>query len=466
MPTPSSRVVIVGGGLSGLSLAFRLREKLPAAQLTVLEKAQKPGGNITTLECDGFHVEGGPNGIFDAKPNTIQLCHDLGLGDRLIPASERSRKIRYVFLNGRLRAVPTSLGSFLTSSLLSWRGKLNLLREKNRKRSADVPADESVAAFARRRVGDEVARVLADAAVTGIHAGDPELLSVAAAFPRVVQFEREHGSVSRGLRAAARERRRAQKARGERPHPPQLWSFREGLGVLVNALRERLGKNLLTGIAARRVDRAGTAWVVRGDGRESWDADAVVLTTPAHEQAAMVADLDSQLAAEIGAIHYNRIAVVALGYREADLPSRLPDGFGYIAPQNTRRDVLGVQWCTSIFPDRAPDGMVLWRALCGGWHRAEMIDWPDDRLVRAVREELRLAMGVEAGPAFVQIVRWPAAIPQYMIGHLDRVRRIEARVATHPGLFVGGNAYHGVAMNDCTEQAMVLAERVAAYIGD
>jgi oxygen-dependent protoporphyrinogen oxidase len=315
-------------------------------------------------------------------------------------------------------------------------------------------------------VGDEVARVLADAAVTGIHAGDPELLSVAAAFPRVVQFEREHGSVSRGLRAAARERRQAQKVRGEQPRPPQLWSFREGLGALVDALRERLGKCLRTGVTARRVERAGNAWVVRGEGHESWDADAVILTAPAREQAAMVADLDSHLATEMQGIPYNRVAVVALGYRRVDLPTRVPDGFGYIAPQNTRRDVLGVQWCTSIFPERAPDGMVLWRALCGGWHRAEMIEWPDDRLVNAVREELRLAMGVAAAPAFIEIVRWPAAIPQYMIRHLDRVRRIEARVATQPGLFVGGNAYHGVAMNDCTEQALVLAERVAGYIGD
>ena len=461
-----ARIVIIGGGLSGLSLAFRLRERLPTAQITVLEKGQRPGGNITTIARDGFRVEGGPNGIFDAKPHTIQLCHDLGLGDSLIPASESSRKNRYLLLDGRLRCVPSSLGSFLTSSVLSWRGKFNLLREKYRKRPADDLADESVAAFARRRVGDEVARVLADAAVTGIYASDPELLSVTAAFPRVVQFEREHGSVSRGMRVASRQRRRAAKARGDRPHPPQLWSFREGLGVLVEALCERLGKDVLNGIRVRRLERTGSTWAVHGEGRETWDADAVVLTTPAHEQAAMVAGLDSQLAAEIGAIPYNRIAVVALGYRKADLPSRGPDGFGYIAPQNTRRDVLGVQWCTSIFPDRAPDGMVLWRALCGGWHRPEMIDWPDDRLVNAVREELRLAMGVEAAPAFVQIVRWPTAIPQYMIGHLDRVRRIEARVATHPGLFVGGNAYHGVAMNDCTEQAVVLADRVAGYVGD
>jgi protoporphyrinogen/coproporphyrinogen III oxidase len=463
--TPTPRVVIVGGGLSGLSLAYRIRERLPAAQVTVLEKAPRPGGNIVTIELDGFRVEGGPNGIFDAKPHTVQLCHDLGLADRLIPASESSRKHRYLFLDGRLRELPGSLWSFLTSPVLSWRGKANLLFEKYRKRPVNSTVDETIADFARRRAGNEAADILADAMVTGIHAGDPELLSVAAAFPRLVQFEREHGSVMRGFSAAARERRRAARARGERPQRPQLWSFREGLAVLVDALRDRLGHSLHAGVHVRRIEKSAKAWTIRGEGRENWQADAVILTTPAHDQAGIVAELDSELANEMRVIPYNRVAVVALGFRQADLPDRMPDGFGYIAPQKSRRDVLGVQWCSSIFPERAPGGMVLWRALCGGWHRGEIVGWPDDRLVAAVREELRVAMGVTAAPAFVEIVRWPAAIPQYHVGHLDRVRRIEARVATLPGLFLGGNAYHGVAMNDCTEQAEVLAERVAGYVG-
>jgi oxygen-dependent protoporphyrinogen oxidase len=323
-----------------------------------------------------------------------------------------------------------------------------------------VPADESVAAFARRRTGREVADVLADAVVTGIHAGDPELLSVNAAFPRLTQFEREYGSVMRGFTAAARQRRKEAAARGEKPQPQRLWSFREGLQVLVDALRDRLAGSVVTGVGVRRIERTETGWLVRGDGQDAWRADAVVLTAHTHEQAAMVADFDPVLAEEMRSIRYNRIAVVAVGYREAEVPRRF-DGFGYISPQNTRRDVLGVQWCSSIFPDRAPAGLVLWRALCGGWHRGDMVDWPDHRLVEAVRNELQLATGVTAAHVFVQVVRWPAAIPQYLIGHIDRVRRIEERVAAYPGLFVGGNAYHGVAMNDCTEQAVMLADRVA-----
>jgi oxygen-dependent protoporphyrinogen oxidase len=462
MPPPFPRVLIVGGGLSGLSFAFRLRERLPSAQITVLEKQSVPGGKICTVDREGFRVECGPNGIFDAKPSTVQLCNDLGLGERLIAASESSRKNRYLLLNGKLRALPNSLGLFVRSPILSWRGKANLLLERYRSSSTNTPPDESIAAFARRRAGNEVASVLADAVVTGIHAGDPEQLSVAAAFPRLVEFERRYGSVSRGFSAARKQRRKEAYARGEESRPQRLWSFREGLHVLVDALRDRLGDSIVSGVTVGRIERAGESWRVRGEGQDTWEADALVLTAPAHEQAGMIEELDPALAFEMWSIPYCRIAVVALGYRQSDVPN--PDGFGFIAPQNTRRDLLGVQWCSSIFPDRAPPGMILWRALCGGANRPDVVDWPDERLVTTVRNELRTAMNVQAAPVFIHVVRWPAAIPQYVIGHLDRVRRIEGMVSKHAGLFVRGNAYHGVAMNDCTEQAILLTERVARYL--
>jgi oxygen-dependent protoporphyrinogen oxidase len=204
-------------------------------------------------------------------------------------------------------------------------------------------------------------------------------------------------------------------------------------------------------------------WEILGEGRERWAADAVVLTCPAYQQAAILADLDRELADRVGAIAYNRVAVVALGYRRADVPGVL-DGFGYIAPQRLRRDVLGVQWCSSTFPDRAPPGAVLLRAMCGGWHRAEVAGWEERRLLEAVRGDLRLAMGIQAEPIFHQIIRWDRAIPQYRLGHLDRLAAIAGRLQKHPGLFLGGNAYRGVALNDCTEQALAVAEQVRHYL--
>jgi oxygen-dependent protoporphyrinogen oxidase len=244
-----------------------------------------------------------------------------------------------------------------------------------------------------------------------------------------------------------------------------MWSFREGLRVLVDALADALGPVVRTGVAVRAVyPSAGVGgWTVLGDGRDTWAADAVVLAAPAYEQAAIVADLDPALADDLAAIPYNRVAVVAIGYREADCPVK-PDGFGYIAPQRTRRDVLGVQWCSSIFPDRAPAGFVLWRALCGGVNRADVFDLPDEELVRRVHAEMRLAMGVTGDPAFVKVVRWPRAIPQYVVGHLDRVARVDAAAARRPGLFLTGNALRGVALGDCAEQGEAVAAAVARYL--
>jgi oxygen-dependent protoporphyrinogen oxidase len=462
-PGTDPKVVVVGAGISGLALAYRLQQRLPAAEVTVLEQRDRPGGPVWTERRDGFQIEIGPNGFLDNKPSTLALCRDLGLGDQLVPASEAARRNRYLFLKDKLQLLPASFVGFLRSRLLSWRGKFQIVTERFRAPRRDG-VDESIDAFVRRRAGQEAAEVLADALVTGIHAGDPALLSVEAAFPRLAALEKEYGSVLKGMTQAARKRRREAAARGE--PPPQagrMWSLRHGLRQLIEALSGRLAQPPLCGVTVRHIERR-QAWIIRGDGQDHWEADAVVLTCPAYQQAALLADLDAELAERIGAIPYNRLAVLALGYRQAELPGPL-DGFGFIAPQRTRRDILGVQWCSSIFAERAPPGLVLLRAMCGGWNRPEIIDWGDERLLQAVRAELRLAMQIEAEPVFRQIIRWDRAIPQYHLGHLERVAWIEERAARHPGLFLGGNAYHGVALNDCTEQAEVLARQVQVYLG-
>jgi oxygen-dependent protoporphyrinogen oxidase len=269
--------------------------------------------------------------------------------------------------------------------------------------------------------------------------------------------------------AKSARQRRAQAA-GEPPsRSARLWSFSEGLRLLIETLRNRLARPPLVGVTVRTVRRQEPAngdapsWSVLGEGNDRWPADAVVLACPAYQQAAMLADTDPELADQVGGIAYNRVAVVAVGYRRSDVGGPL-DGFGYIAPQGGRRDVLGVQWCSSIFPDRAPRGMVLLRAMAGGWHRAEVAGWEDARLLAAVRADLRQAMGIQAAPVFQDIVRWDRAIPQYHLGHGERVAWIERRLERYPGLFAGGNAYHGVALNDCTERAGTLAGKVHSYL--
>jgi oxygen-dependent protoporphyrinogen oxidase len=460
------QVVIVGAGISGLATAYRLQNLCPDANITVLEANQRPGGTIWTERRDGFQVEIGPNGFLDNKPFTLRLCQDLGLGDRLVPASETSGKNRFLFWNEKLQPLPRSLATFLTTPLLSWRGKVRLLAERW-VHSAAIETDESIDTFVRRRAGSEGADVLADALVTGIYGGDPRLLSLPACFPRLASYEREYGSVIRGLIQEARQRHK-NSANTKKFANPTMWSFPEGLRLLIENLRDRLTSPPICGVKVRSVEKTSDApptmpWTVHGEGQDQWPADAVVLACPAYQQAATLCEFDPKLAEQISRIAYNRLAVVALGYRGVDVPGNL-EGFGFIAPQRLKRDIMGVQWCSSIYPQRAPDGMVLLRAMCGGWKRPDILTWDDKRLLQAVRAELQTAMRITAEPVFHSIIRWNRAIPQYHLGHLERVARIEERAGQYPGLFLTGNAYHGVSLNDCTEQAEKLALRVAAYL--
>jgi oxygen-dependent protoporphyrinogen oxidase len=458
------RVVIVGGGISGLALAYRLEQRRPDVEVLVLEQEPRLGGKIDTVHRAGFRVEAGPNGFLDNNPATLDLCRELGLANRLVAASDAAARIRFLMLQGRLHLLPNSLLSFLASDVLSWPAKVGVLAERFRPRRR-AGGDESVAAFLRRRVGREVADTLGDAFVTGIFAADPKLLSAAAAFPRLVEMERDYGSVLAGM-TRARRHRRIEAAAAGRPlgnRGAQMWSFPEGLGLLIDTLGKRLRNPALLRATVTSVlpDPAG-GWRIQA-GERAWLADAVALTCPAYRQSELLRGLDSELAHQIGEIPYNRVVVVGLGHSAADVPHRL-DGFGYLSRQADRRDVLGVQWCSSIFPERAPPGMVLLRALCGGWNRADVIDWEDDRLLEAVRLELRQALGIRAAPAFSHVIRWDRAIPQYHLGHLRRVARIENLLRRHRGLVVGGNAYHGVSLNDCVERAGVLAEEVARVL--
>jgi protoporphyrinogen/coproporphyrinogen III oxidase len=466
-PLAMPKAIVVGAGISGLTLAYRLRQASTSIDVTVLEQASRPGGKVWTERFGGFQVEVGANGILDSKPSTILLCRELGLANQLVAASEVAGRNRFVAVDDKLHLLPRTFSEFLRSELLGWRGKLRLLAEPLCPRRRN-PDDESIRDFVRRRAGKEAADVLADAMVTGIYAGDPALLSLAAAFPRLSEFERQYGSVLNGFIRSSRHRRRATEGNTSASSSTQLWSFREGLRALIERLAESLGDKLLLGIDVLRVEPEQHApvrptWTVRAGGREAWIADAVVLACPAREQATFVADRDPALAQLIDGVAYNRVAVVAIGYDRRAVTATL-DGFGFIVPERTRRDVLGVQWCSSIFPDRAPGECILLRAMCGGWHRGEMVGWSDDRLLEAVRQEIRRLMGITAPPCFHTIIRWDRAIPQYQLGHLERVWQIEERAARWPGLFLAGNAYHGVAINDCTEQSTFLARKVQLYL--
>ena len=459
-------VVIVGGGISGLSLAYRLQQRSPELNIQVLEAASRLGGKVWSEHQDGFLIESGPNGFLDLKPSSYDLCHDLGLAGQLITGSEAARKNRFLFRGHGLEPLPSSLFEFLRSPIMSWKGKLSLVAERFRSRRTEG-SEESVADFARRRLGTEAAENLADAIVAGIHAGDPATLSLTAAFPRLAALEQQYGSILKGMSAKAKERRKAAYARGERVLPPQrLWSFAGGMRVWIEALASRLTTTALTGIEIERLappsPSTGEWEAVAKDGRK-WSADAVVLTCPAAEQSSLVQPLNDALARQIQEITYSPVLVVALGFLTSDIPVPL-NGFGYLTPQRLGRDVLGVQWCSSIFPGRCGEGKTLLRAMCGGAGRPDIVDWSDDRLGMAVRTELRASLGITAPPILERVIRWPKALPQYRLGHLARVASIEKRTESLPGLFLAGNAYGGVSLNDCTERAGILADQIALFL--
>ncbi|MEY4393231.1 MAG: hypothetical protein RL595_480 [Planctomycetota bacterium] len=454
------KILIVGGGISGLSIAFRVRQYLTDTSVTILESGKDLGGKIATRKEEGFIYETGPNGFLDNNPSTLQLVRDLGLDSELVEASESASKNRFLFLNGKLQLLPGSPWELIKTGILSWKAKFCLLWE--RFCSAKPPIqDESIDEFARRRVGQEIAEKLVDPFVTGIFAGDSRLISLRAGFPRIHTMEVNHGSISAGLKA----NRIARKAEGKSGRASgRLWSLRNGLGEIITALANKIGPESIIHSAATSVAYSNQTrqWITTDETGQEHQSDILILTCPAFIQAKLLENLSPPIATNLKTIPYNQVAVAIMGFRSGDIPIPL-DGFGFLIPSKENRSILGAQWCSSIYRGRAPAGMVLLRVILGGPKRPELVDMDDDSLSSLAYRELQTIMNVQAPPLFCRIVRWKNAIPQYNLGHLDKVGLIEKELNNHPGLYLGGNALKGVAINDCVENAESMAVRVARW---
>jgi oxygen-dependent protoporphyrinogen oxidase len=449
------KVAIVGGGISGLAAAFRLRAA--GCEVTVLEAEARAGGKIRTERADGWTFEHGPNGFLDSRAGIVRLAGDLGLGDRLVRAAPEAKR-RYLLLDGRLVPLPGGPGALLKSDLLSLRGRLRLFAEPLVGR-AEIEGDESVYDFAARRLGAEVAEKLVDAMVTGVYAGDSRLLSVNAAFPTLARLEAQYGSLLRGVIASVRTARTQPGERGG--FLGKLTTFPGGMGDLVDALRAQLGDAVHTGRHVIGLRRLAKGWAVDATGGLPVEADAVVLATPAAVTAQLVGPLAPAAVTSLESIPYAPAAVVVLGFPKAAMPRDL-DGFGFLVPSRERRDVLGVVWCSMLFPGRAPDGHVLMRCIVGGARRPELVALPDGELLRRVRADLDAAMGRLPEPAFTRVVRWPLAIPQYTLGHTRRVQAAREALLPLPGLHLAGAGFYGVSVPECVDRADALPTEVLA----
>jgi oxygen-dependent protoporphyrinogen oxidase len=446
-------VVVVGAGVSGLAVARELLQRRHGVDVTLLERSDRPGGPLRSEDCDGFVVEHGPTGFLDGAPATLALVRELGLGERLLPSDARARR-RYVFRRGRLHAVPGSPKALLSSGLLSWTGRLRLALEPWAP-AAEV-GDESVHRFVERRLGREAACVLSDAVVSGVFAGDPRRLSLSACFPQLADMERVHG----GLLRAALARRKAGGATLGR-----LTSFPGGTEELVRALARELGPALAlrTSVAAVRLNGGGARYRVERAAGPPLEADAVVLACPARQAAELLRPIAPATAGELQAIAAAPLAVVALGYEAARLPRPL-DGFGFLVPRGEGPRALGVLWDSSIFPGRAPSGRVLLRVMLGGAHDDVAVQLGAEELIGLARRDLSTALGIAAEPCFTRVIRHRPGIPQYELGHIERLARIEDRLAALPGIVLAGSAYRGVSLNACIAEAIPAAERVLAAL--
>jgi oxygen-dependent protoporphyrinogen oxidase len=471
------RVVVVGGGIAGLTTALHLKDgagDVPdGLDVVVVEAADRAGGNIQTDRVEGFTIEKGPNGFLDNVPTTPSLVRRLGLESQLVRANEAAAK-RFLFRGGRLHLLPSGPVGFLKSSVLSVRGRIRVFGEPFA-RGKEEGVDESIFDFARRRIGEEAASVLIDAMVSGVFAGDVRELSLASSFPKMAAMEEEYGGLVRAMVARMRERRAARREvallqnQGEgveeltRPGGPAgpggtLTSFREGLDTLPDALARELGGGVQCGFQVAAIERppsedpSASKWLVRSTSGEVLRADALVMALPAPGARRVLGALDGTLADLVGKMPSAGLAVVALGY-ESRAVGGAPDGFGFLVPRGSGMRSLGCLWDSSIFPNRAPEEKVLLRVMIGGAHDPEAVDEGEESLLRQVREDLDRAMGINAEPLFSRVYRWPSGIGQYTVGHGGRMDAVARRLQDLPGLWLAGSSFYGISMNACIEKA-------------
>lgn len=472
----AANVAIVGAGIAGLSLAEafgRLSTPDAPIDVRVFERSDRAGGNIRTELIEGYRCEHGPNGFLDNAPATLALVGRLGLESRLLPSSSAARR-RFVFAANKLREIPMSAVAFARSDLLSVAGKLRVLAEPFARSGTE--ADESIHAFAARRIGEEAAALLVDPMVSGVFAGDARALSLRACFPKMWDLETRYGSLVRAMLAMRRQRRSSRhrpdlvesgfsrtRTREAFGGPSgHLTSFMGGMQDLVDGVVRMLGPAVRLGtpvVGIREGQPAAARLELDLQGAPPALADAVILTGPAMYSSRLLEPLDPTLAWEVGRLSTAPLVVVCVGFERAAVARSL-DGFGFLIPRAEGLRALGVLWDSSIYPGRAPAGRVLLRVMLGGAHDPTAVTLSDEELMRVVRADLDRTMGVTCAPVFTRIVRHRVGIPQYTIGHQARLARIDSRLQLHPGLFVAGNSYRGVAMNACIADAEPLARRV------
>jgi protoporphyrinogen/coproporphyrinogen III oxidase len=471
----AKRVVIVGGGITGLATAHALEKATERCEVRILEGDAQLGGNLQTIRHNGFIIDAGPDSWVAAKPHATRLAKAVGLGDELIGTRPDTRRVYIVWQRklhpmpeGLILGVPTEIRPLVDSELLGWDAKmragLDLVVPPRRWKDDD---DESISSFVSRRLGADVMERIAGPLLGGIFAGDPDALSVRACVPQLVEAEREHGSLVVAMRAL-KEKRKEQAGGGD---ASAFVSLKRGVGDLVlNVAHKLRDAEVFTRRAATKVER-----LPDGDSRGVWAvdtseggplfADEVALTVPAHIAGKLITDVDSELAEMCNEVTYASTATIFLAYRKFDVRHPL-DSFGFLVPRAENRPILACTFVSSKWDHRAPAGQILMRIFVGGAGPNEsMVDRDDGDLVRIARGQLFDLLGIDRAPMWSKIFRFKNSSPQPYVGHLTRMRRLLERTASHRGLHMGGNGYIGTGIPDAVRQGEEIAARISPLRG-
>lgn len=454
--TIESEILIVGAGISGLTAAWRLQSA--GRDVQVIEANPRAGGAIGSTRVEGCLIESGPNSTLETSPLIGQLIAETGSDAGRIYANPSARN-RFVLRGGRLIPVPMSPPAFFRTPLFSLGTKLGLLREPFVGR-APADAEETVGEFVRRRLGAEFLDYAINPFVAGVYAGDPERLSVKAAFPRLVELEQKYGSLIRGQILGARERKRnPEKSKQAAP----MLSFRDGMQTLTDGIARKI-RRLTLSTRATGLERDGSHWVLSTDGpqgRSVYRALLLLLAMPAEPTARLLRTLAPLAAAALEAIPYPPVAAVVSAYSRSDIDHAL-DGFGFLVPEKERRRILGTIFSSALFENRAPEGIALLTTFVGGMRQPELARQEEDRIAAMVHDELAQLIGARARPRWTQVTRWARAIPQYTLGHGQRMAVLDAAERELPGLGFCANFRGGISVADCIKSGHAMAERIIA----
>ena len=453
-------VLMVGAGISGLVCAYALRQS--GVGVLVLESSSRPGGLIRSERRDGYLLELGPQS-FTGTPPLLRLCRDLKIESELLTAPPRAP--RFLLIDGQLKPAPLPPAAFFVSSLFSLHTKWSLLRDALG-RTTPPEADESIASFTRRKFTPELLDKLVGPFISGVYAGDPEKLSLRSAFPQLHEAERAYGSVIRGLLRASKSQPKSADAKQR----PALQSFRDGNETLVRALAAALGSSLRTnaevtslqhGGAGRPQASASVVTVKSAAGSESLVADHLVLATPPHITAKLLATAPEKMENRLSEIEFAPVAVVSLGYSQAAVGRSL-DGFGFLIPRSACLRTLGVVWNSSLFPGRAPVGQALVTGFVGGATDPDAVTLPQGDLAALVHREIAPILRIHEEPVFSNVTAYSHALPQYTLGHLDRLTKPSEFGFPCSNLWLVGNYLRGPSIGACIEEALRVAAEIRA----